>query len=259
MTNTEEIGPNRISFPTFLLKIVAGLAGGGVGSLILMGIFFLTSSVLSPITGDNSGYVSPIFIFILTMMVFLSSTVSNIVATWLLALTEREKYQRNASALYQIFILSLIILLLMVPVYFLTATQSVEIIPYAVGLHIIIAAQLSAIILEVVSNYRHALVGVYGITFSILISAGAMLGLSNLIDSAPILLFIALPIVWVSIALAGSLTTIIYGFIARTYDKDFLSTQTLYGADYGKEVEEVQTDEPQKAHDEAGADFLRHN
>ena len=41
-------------------------------------------------------------------------------------------------------------------------------------------------------------------------------------------------------------------------DKDFLSTQTVYGADYGREVEEVEEEAP-KAKDESGADFLRHN
>lgn len=259
MTNQEDIGPNPISFPTFLLKIVAGLAGGGVGSLILMGIFFLTSSVLTPITDPSSDYVSPIFIFILTTMVFLSSTVSNIASVWLLALTERDKYKRTASAIYQIFIISLIVLLLMVPVYFLTASQNISITAYAIALHIIISAQVSAVVLEIVANYRHALVGLYGVTFSILISAGILLGLSSLIESSTILLFLALPIVWISIALTSSLTTMIYGFIARAYDKDFLATQTLYGADYGREVEEELVPEDPKADDEAGADFLRHN
>ena len=85
-----------------------------------------------------------------------------------------------------------------------------------------------------------------------------MFGLSGIIESPQILLFAALPIVWGSIAFVQSIFTMLYGWIARTYDKDFLSTQTVYGSDYGKEVE---SDEPvaPKANDEAGADFLRHN
>ena len=43
----------------------------------------------------------------------------------------------------------------------------------------------------------------------------------------------------------------------KTYDKDFLSTQTVYGDDYGKEVETPK--ESPKAKDESGGDFLRHN
>ncbi|MBI5754248.1 hypothetical protein HZA40_03860 [Candidatus Peregrinibacteria bacterium] len=255
----QELGPGRISFGTFLLKILAGAAGGIGGSLILVIIFVLASSVLSPITGGLEGetsQISPIFTFILMMMIFLSSTVGNIISTWLLALTERGKYTRIASAIYQVFIISMIIFVLMVPVYFIT---TISVTPYAVALHIIISAQVSALILEIVSNYRYALVGVYGITFSILISAGVMFGLAGVITSPQILLFAALPIVWGSIAFVQSIFTILYGWIARTYDKDFLSTQTVYGSDYGKEVEVEEVPETPKVKDEEGADFLRHN
>lgn len=250
----------RMSFSTFLLKILAGAAGGIGGSLILLLIFVLASSILTPITEGHSELesVSPIFTFILMMMIFLSSTAGNIVSTWLMALSERDKYKRLSSAIYQIFIISMIIFVLMVPVYFITANSNIEITAYAVALHIIISAQVSALILEIVSNYRYALVGVYGLTFAVLTSAGIMFGLSGIIESPQILLFAALPIVWGSIAFIQSIFTMLYGWIARTYDKDFLSTQTVYGNDYGKEVE---SDEPVApvAKDEAGADFLRHN
>lgn len=257
----QESGPPSISFGTFLLKILAGAAGGIGGSLILLVIFVLASSVLTPITTYKEGgveQVSPIFTFILMMMVFLASTVGNIVSTWLMALTEREKYARVQSAIYQVFIISMIIFLLMVPVYFITATTELGITAYAVALHIIISAQVSALILEIVSNYRYSLVGLYGITFSVLISAGIMFGLAGVINNPSILLFAALPIVWGSIAIVQSIFTMIYGWMARTYDKDFLSTQTVYGSDYGKEVESEEEQAP-KAKDEEGADFLRHN
>ena len=93
-------------------------------------------------------------------------------------------------------------------------------------------------ILEIVSSHKYVLLGVYGITFSILTSATIMFGLANLIESPAILLFSALPVVWVSIAVIQSLVTKIYGWIAGIYDKDFLLNK--------------------QSHDEkAGADFLR--
>lgn len=253
---SQQIGPQKISFPTFLLKIVAAVAGGGVGSLILMAIFFLTSSI-SDLSSADETYISPIFTFLLLMMVFISSTVGNILSSWLLSVSEKEKYNRISSAIYQIFTVSIIIFLLMVPVYFLTANLSPGLTAYAVALHLLLSAQLSANILEVVSNTRHALVGIYGTSFSMLVSAAVIFALANTIQSPTILLFLAMPIIWISIALTGSLTTIIYGFFARTYDKDFLATETEYGEDYGKAPEEEKEDP--KAKDEAGADFLRHN
>ena len=255
MTKTE---PPKLSFPTFLLKVVAALGGGGVGTLILLLIFLLSSSLLSPLTSPLEGdYISPIFVFLLMVMIFLSSATGNLLSSFLLSLTESGKYKRRASAIYQIFIVNIIVFLLMVPVYFITYSIDVSIIAYAVALHIIVTAQISALILEIIANYRHALVGVYGVTFSILMSAAIMFGLSGTIQSPPILLFAALPVVWGSIAFVQGIVTMVYGWIARVYDKDFLATDTVYGDDYGKE--EQPKKEAPKAKDEKGADFLRHN
>lgn len=255
-----ELGPADVSFATFLLKLIAGAAGGILGSLLLLLIFVLASSIMSPITNSaNFGeYVSPIFVFILLMMVFLSSTVGNILSIWLLALTERSKYTRISSAIYQIFIISIVVFLLMVPVYFITASSDLRITAFAVALHIIITAQVSALILEIVSNPKYTLVGLYGVTFSIIVAAAVMFFLSGIVESPQILLFAALPVVWGSIAFVQTVFTMLYGWIARTYDKDFLSTQTEYGDDYGEEEVEEEDKTP-KAKDEEGGDFLRHN
>ena len=107
---------------------------------------------------------------------------------------------------------------------------------------------------------RYSLVGLYGVTFGVLVSAIILFALSSIIPNPTILLFIALPVVWGSIALLQGLVGMIYGWIANTYDKDFLSTQEIYGNDYGKEVEESEENQAKpKAQDEQGADFLRHN
>lgn len=257
--NEQEVGPQSIGFATFLLKVLAGGVGGIGGTLILVVIFLLARSLLEPImTPEGEQYISPIFVFIMMVMIFLASTVGNIVSAWLLALTERDKYKRISSAIYQIFIISVVVFLLMVPVYYIIALGNISNMVYAVALHVIVTAQVSALILEIVSNYKYSLVGVYGITFSIVVSAAIMLGLAGAINNPQMLLFAALPIVWGSIAIVGTIFTILYTWIARTYDKDFLSTQTLYGQDYGKDVES-ETPEAKKAKDEAGADFLRHN
>ncbi|MFC1616121.1 hypothetical protein ACFL21_03190 [Patescibacteria group bacterium] len=256
------LGPARVSIVTFLLKILAAGGGGVVGSLVLFLIFLLAQSALTPLSNiEDADQASAIFIFLLMIMVFLASTVGNILSTTLLGLTETEKYKRLSSSIYQVFIISIIIFVFMVPVYFLTSSINIEITTYAVALHIIISAQVSALILEIVSNYRYSLLGVYGVTFAIVISTGIMFAVTKLIDniSPAILLFSALPIVWGSIALVHTLVNNIYGWIARTYDKDFLSTQTLYGKDYGREVEETdeEIEEKPKTKDGAGADFLR--
>lgn len=259
MDENNYIGPAKISFTTFLLKILAGAIGGALGALILLLIFVFAGSVLSPLTTmGEDGYVSPVFVFILMVMIFLSSTISNILSVFFLSLTEREKYTRTSSAIYQVFTVSVVIFLLMVPIYFITAAVSASMTVYAVALHVIIAVQISALILEIVSNYKYALVGVYGVSFAILLSAGVMFALTGLGIAPAVLLFLGLPIAWTSLAFVQTVVTMLYGWIVRTYDKDFLSTENLYGADYGKQVESTKPEVP-KAKDEAGGDFLRHN
>jgi len=252
-----QLGPPKISFPRFLLKILAGMTGGVIGTLILLMVFVLSSSILTPVLNPQpEQLVSPIFIFFLLVIVFLSTTIGNLLSTFLLSYTEPDKYKNRSSAIYQTFIVHIIIFILMVPVYFITSSIDVKITIWAVALHVIISAQTSALILEIVSDRKYALVGLYGVTFSILISAAVIFLMAKVVTSPTILLFAALPVVWGSIAFTQSVVTMIYGWIVEIYDKDFLAADTVYGHDYGKKIEKKP--EP-KAKDESGADFLRHN
>lgn len=256
MENTDS---PKMPFSTFLLRVLSGVAGGVLGAVVLVVIYLVASSMLPAVNDiQGEGIISPVIIFLLLIMVFLSSTAGNILSTFLLGLTEREKYKRNASTLTQVFTVNLIIFLLMVPVYFLTASMGIEAVAYVVTVHMIIAAQVSVLIMEIVSNYRYSLVGVYGTTFAVVVAIAILFILARVLGNAPILIFLALPVVWGSIALVGSLVTVIYGWLAGVYDKDFLSTQTMYGDDYGKEVESEEDVAP-KAEDTEGADFLRKN
>jgi len=105
---TPEIGPPGISFTTFLLKMLAGGAGGMIGTLVLLLVVVLTQSIL-PTPEELNEYISPIFIFLISVMVFLSSTIGNILSVFLLSLTEGTKYSNRSSTIYQVFIVSVII------------------------------------------------------------------------------------------------------------------------------------------------------
>lgn len=253
MAQKQEIGPDKISFPLFFLKILAGGAGGVVGTLLLLLGFVLTASILPE--SNLAETVSPVFVFILAVMIFIASTIGNMLSTFLLALTEKEKYSKKSTAVYQVFVISLIIFLFMVPVYFISSSFEGPGAAFTVALHIILTAQISALTLEVISNHRYALVGVYGTAFSIVISAAILFGLAS-VFTPQMLLFAALPIVWGAIAMVGSIVTMIYGWLARIYDKDFLAADAVYGDDYGEEDSSDQQPEPE-VEDTEGADFLK--
>lgn len=255
----KQLGPARISFPILLLKVLAGLAGGGIGALILLVISVLAAAIIAPITNpaEVTEGISPVFVFVVSIMAFLASTASDILSVLFLSLTEREKYSKTPTAIYHIFILNVVLFILMVPVYFIATSAKTELSIFIIALHIIISSQASAMIMETVSNSKYSLIGLYGVTFSIVLSTAILFGLYGG-TSAAIVLFMALPVVWGSIGLVYGIFAMIYGWVVDVYDKDFLSLDVDYGTDYGKAVESEKPKTP-RAKDEAGADFLRHN
>lgn len=255
----KQLGPARISFPVLLLKLLAGVAGGGIGALILLVVSVLAATIIAPLTSPTEAAeeISPVFVFVVSIMAFLACTASDILSVLFLSLTEREKYTKTATAIYHIFILNVVLFILMVPVYFIATSAKVELAIFIIALHVIISAQASSLIMEIVSNSKYSLIGLYGVTFSIVISTAILFGLYGG-NSPAIVLFTALPIVWGSIALVYGIFSMIYGWIVELYDKDFLSLESDYGADYGKVVESEIPKAP-RAKDESGADFLRHN
>jgi len=252
----EDIGPNKIHLDTFIFKLVAGLVAGGIGSLLLMLISFLSSSILEPFLSDINTSISPIFMFVVIAMVFISSISSNILGVWLLSKTEKDKYKKISSAIYQIFIVAIVLLLLMVPVYFISAINSISVLSYAVALHMILSVQVSVLILEMISNVKYSTLAAYNMIISSVLSILLLM----IIPSIPLKLFSILPISWLSVTFANSSIIIFYGWIARSYDKDFLAIDTNYGNDYGKPIKEKTEDDSEEEielNNQDGADFLR--
>jgi MFS family permease len=255
----KQLGPARLGFPMLLLKTLAGLAGGGIGSLILLVIAVLAATIIAPLTDPTiaADGVSPVFVFVVSIMGFLASTIGNILSVLFLSLTEREKYTKTSTTIYHIFIISIVMFILMVPVYFIAASINVNLAVFAIALHVILSAMASSLIMEMVSNTKYSLIGLYGTIFSIVMSAAILFGMYSGTSTA-VVLFLALPIVWGSMAFIYSVFSMIYGWVVDLYDEDFLSLEINFGQDYGKAVESDKPVAP-RAKDEAGAEFLRHN
>jgi hypothetical protein len=255
------IGPPKVTFLRFLMKLGAGVGGGLAGSLILLVVFLLSASVLQPALDPTSeAAINPLFIFVLMMMMFLATCGANIIGTLLLALTERERYTRLSSSLYQIFIVNIVIFGLTAPLYFVTANMGIGMTAYAAGFHIVMSAQASALILEMISDPKYSLLGVYSTLFAILFSAGVLFLIFQATGSATTLLFAVFPIIWMSIGFMGGLIGMIYHGIYATWGIDFLAGNTNFGDDYGEqktEEEEQAEQEESTRKDQAGSEFLR--
>ena len=243
------------------MKLGAGIGGGLAGALILLVVFLLSASVLQPALDPTSeAAINPLFVFVMMMMMFLATCGANIVGTLLLSLTDRERYTRFSSSLYQIFIVNIVIFGMTAPIYFITANMGIGMTAYAAGFHIVMSAQASVLILEMISDPKYSLLGIYSTLFAILFSAGVLFMIFQATGSATTLLFAVFPVIWVSIGFMGGLIGMLYHGIYSTWGIDFLAGNTDYGDDYGEqkteEEEQVEQEEVERE-DQSGSEFLR--
>ncbi len=256
-------GPRKMSFFTLVLKTFAGLAGGVAGTLVLLMIFLLTSSILQPVLSPAEAAaqeISSLFIFILMAMIFATSLVSSLIGPLLLSYTERERYTRITTALSQIFIINVVIFAFMAPLYLTTSTTRLDLTAYVAGLQIILSATASTLILELIHDYRYALLTVYTTMLGILVATAGSFFMYTAFGraGATILLFISLPLIWSVIGFFQGAFTMFYYWLYSNYGVDFLATSTSYGVDYGiPEQNEEEESEEVEREDTEGSDFLK--
>ncbi len=256
----ESYGPRQVSLFTLFAKTFMGLCGGIFGSLILLLIFLASSSVLQPVlspaeaTGES---VNPIFIVILMAMIFATTLISSLLTPWLLSYTERLRYPRIVTAIYQIFIVNLIIFAFTAPIYLTTSTSNLELSAFAAGLQIVMVSLSSALIMEILNDEKYPLLAVYTTVIGVLVATAVNLFLFQMMKSATVLLFAALPITWASIGFFQACLAMIYYWYYINWGNDFLASTTSYGTEYAGVQEEVEEAEEELPEDKAGGDFLK--
>jgi hypothetical protein len=250
----------QFTFLNLITRTFAGLGGGIVGTVILLVIYILTVSIVAPVlapAGDSETTLNPLFIFILMGMVFASTLGANLISPLFVSFTARDKYNRITTSLFQIFIVNIVIFIILIPIYLFSTGIGLEFISYAAGLHIVFSVLASALIFEIIANYRYALLGVYSTIFGILLAIAFNIMMYQATGNATILLFLALPVLWGAVGFMFGIVGMIYQWIVKTWGTDYLATFQEYSKDYGiTEEEEIAAEEPEPE-DTEGIDFLR--
>lgn len=254
----EQIGPPSPSFLTLVLKTFAGLGGGIAGTLILLLIFLGASTILQPAWQPDAvaegGEKSPLFIFVFLATIFLTSLGSNVIGSLLFAFVEHEKYSRTSTVMYQVFFINLVIFVMMTPLYILfDARGLMNMVAFMAGFHVLLSSLASIMILEIIGNLKYALVGVYGVIFALMIATGGIMAVYEFTGhDATIILFSAMPIMWVMLGFVTVIVEMLYKWLYTVYGRDFLASQTSFGKDYG----EVEAEEAPPPPDVSGSEFL---
>lgn len=225
-----DLGPRRIGNAKVFFKTMMGLLGGIGGTLVIMVVMLLASSVVPNLNDENVG-VTPIFLYIVLVMAFLATLVGNLVPVILFYAVDREKYNKVTTNLVQAFIFNLLIFIFSIPLYLVLQGASVEKLIYIVGIHFLISAFITSIVIEILSSRQYVLVGLYGNTFGVL-AALVMNLLLFLVVSATsakaVFLFLTLPLIWASIGFFQSVIEMLYRWAYDVYGVDFLNLDAQY-------------------------------
>lgn len=253
------LGPQSPSFLTLVLKTLAGFGGGIAGMLILLVIFLGASTILQSalnpgLSLEESGK-NPLFIFVFMAMIFLTSLGSSLLSTLFFTFVEHEKYSRTSTVLYQVFFVNLVAFIIMAPIYLLLDARGLmDMVGFSAAFQVLITALASMLILEIIGNLRYALVGVYGVIFSMLISTGIIMVAYELTGRNPtVILFSALPVMWTVLGFVTTIAGMLYHWIWTLYGTDVLMSKTEFGRDYGAAEEPEAEPKP----DVTGAEFLK--
>ncbi len=257
-----DFGPRRVSFFTLILKTFLGVAGGSIGSVILLLIFLAAASVLQPVLSPLEStieQINPIFIFIIIAMIFGTTLVASIVTPLLLSYTERDRYLRINTSLLQIFILNVVVVLFSLPIYLSTTVGTLEFAAYAAGLQIVLVSLASALIMEIMNDQKYPLLAVYTSIIGVLIAVALNLVLYKLMSSPTVLLFAALPIIWGMIGFFQAAGAIFYYWYYTNWGNDFLANYQNYGTEYANQSAEIEEEEEAEKlpEDKSGGDFFK--
>lgn len=210
----------------FLYRIIAGIIAGITGSLILLAAYLITAAYIQPIidpaTATAGENIHPMFTFIFMVMVFIAILATNVAGAWLMGFLVKEKYSRIGESISKILFLNLMIFVLMIPLYFIIANISIQYLIYAVTVQVFLSAQASILTLEIVSNSRDAIVGIYSTTLAILLGGGVLFLIGRFSDTQMAFLFSIFPAAWIFMGLSHGLLEEIYGLISG--DKEPVSS-----------------------------------
>jgi len=158
--------PQKISFPDILINSLWSLIAWVIWSIVILIItFILGDSINIPGTFKSSEIwleTSSIFPLILSIITLIWTTLTAYLTYKLLNMTSEKRYKKNIIVSWQIAFFAFITYLFVTPVYIYTGLIDYNYIMYIFLVHTLIVIFWTSIILELLNNYRHILIWIYG-------------------------------------------------------------------------------------------------
>ncbi len=168
-------GPKRIDMQEILISSLWAFIAGLIGSFIILGITFVSSWVID-ITGTFDSAASwlweagTIFPLVLSMITFIGTSITIFMTYILMSITSPERYRRTLTILGQISFFWILSYWFLTPIYIYLWVSDVKNIMYIFIWHTLLVCFWTSLILEVMNNYRHILIWLYGSFVGLLIA-----------------------------------------------------------------------------------------
>ncbi|MFK7779601.1 MAG: hypothetical protein QM490_00425 [Candidatus Gracilibacteria bacterium] len=222
-------GPKQITFSDILVNGLGSLIAGIIGSIVILIItFVLGNSVDVPGTfaGSEIGFeTSSIFPLILSVITLIATTITLYLTYRLLTLTSEERYKKNIVISGQIAFFAFIVYVFITPIYIYAGTINYEYIMYIFLAHTLIVTFGTSILLELLNNYRHVLIGLYGSFVGLFVSMSltALIFTSFSTGSAKLIaLVLLLPLINFSVTFFKQLFELSYYYYYKYTNQDQL-------------------------------------
>ena len=157
--------PRRVDLVRTIINALWIFAAGFLGSLIVMAFLFMLSSAFwfnfewwTWTPGFKEGFLFP---FLLSLIVFLSTTITMLFTYYVLTITHSNNYKQNMITFFHIIFSSILIYIFIIPIYLNIWSTYYENILLVFLLHIVITSLLFSIILELLNNYTHLILWIY--------------------------------------------------------------------------------------------------
>ncbi|MDQ7022095.1 MAG: hypothetical protein Q9M97_00935 [Candidatus Gracilibacteria bacterium] len=170
------------------------------------------------------GETSSIFPLALSLITFIGTSLTIFLTYILLGMISPERYKRNLIIFGQISLFGILTYIFFTPLYIYFGLQSYQNIIYIFIIHTLIVTFGTSLILEIMNNYRHILIGVYGSFIGLFIASGISLLIFNSFPEGTAKLFsliILLPLINFSVTFFKQLFEITYYkyYLATNHDQ----------------------------------------
>ncbi len=210
--------PRKITFQDLLVSSLAAFIAGFLGSLLILTITFLSSGALDIVgvlksTGIGAMEVGSIFPLIMSLITLLWTSITMFLTYMILHMVSPERYKKNTIILGQIALFGMLLYILITPIYILLWIFSPSYLMLLFIAHTLIVIFGTNIILEVMNNYRHILIGIYGSFVGLFVSTILTILIFSFFSSGSAKLFslvVLLPIINFSVIFFKQIFELLY-------------------------------------------------